>query len=133
VNRRGGIPMGIRRTAWIAWCAFLLAFAVLEGTKHGAPTWAALAAGLVAPDLTFLAAAGAREPASRGKLPRRAVPWYNGAHRTWIPLALAIVYSIATPVDSPALFTFLIAWMLHTGADRAMGYNLRATDGSIRA
>lgn len=133
MNRRGWVPVGIRRTAWIAWSVFLLAFAILEGVKHGGPTWAALAAGLVVPDLTFLAAAGRHEPASRGKLPRGAVPWYNAAHRTWIPFALAIIYSVATPVDSPALFTFLIAWMLHIGADRVMGYNLRATDGSIRA
>jgi Domain of unknown function (DUF4260) len=131
-DRRRRLPVRIRRTAWIAWCGFLLAFAILEGINHGVLAWAALAAGLIAPDLTFLAAAGAREHASRGKLPRRAVPWYNTAHRGWIPVTLAIIYSVATPVDSPALFTFLIAWMLHIGVDRIMGYNLRTTDGFRR-
>ena len=50
----------MRRTAWAAWFAFLAAFAILEGINHGAGAWAALGAGLIAPDLTFLAAAGTR-------------------------------------------------------------------------
>ena len=100
--RGRGIPAAARRTAWLAWSAFLLAFAILEGVNHGAAAWAALAGGLIAPDLTFLAAAGAREPAVRGQLPRRAVPLYNTAHRTWIPLALTAAYTVA-PLDIPAL------------------------------
>ena len=126
------LPAAARRTAWIAWSAFLLAFAILEGVNHGAPAWAALAAGLIAPDLTFFAAAGRHEPVSHGRLPRKAVAWYNAAHRTWIPLALIAVY-VVTPVNFPALFTFLLAWMLHIAVDRVAGYNLRARDGSIRA
>lgn len=131
-NRRRSLPMAARRTAWAAWSAFLLAFAVLEGVKHGGAAWAALAAGLIAPDLTFLAAAGAREPVSRGQLPRRMVPLYNTAHRTWIPLVLIAVYIVA-PVHVLAVFTFLLAWMLHIAVDRVAGYNLRTADGFIRA
>jgi hypothetical protein len=130
-NRRR-LPAGVRRTAWTAWAAFLLAFAILEGVKHGPGAWAALAGGLIAPDLTFAAAAGRHEPVGRGQLPRKAVPWYNTAHRTWIPVALLVV-SIVVPVSGPALFTFLLAWMLHIAADRACGYNLRTADGFIRA
>jgi hypothetical protein len=134
--RGRGIPAAARRTAWLAWAAFLLALAVLEGVNHGAGAWAALAGGLIAPDLTFLAAAGAREPAARepavrGQLPRRAVPFYNAAHRSWIPLALAAAYTVA-PLDVPALFTLLLAWMLHIAVDRVAGYNLRSQDGFIR-
>lgn len=130
------LPAGVRRTAWIAWSAFLLAFAILEGVNHGPAAWAALAGGLIAPDLTFLAAAGAREPVRRGQLPRRAVRFYNAAHRTWIPVALACMYALAplyAPTDAPALFTFLLGWMLHIGVDRIAGYNLRDKDGFIRA
>jgi uncharacterized protein DUF4260 len=126
------LPAAVRRTAWAAWSAFLLAFAILEGVKHGPAVWAALAAGLIAPDLTFLAAARAHEPVSRGQLPRRAVPFYNSAHRTWIPLALAVVYSVGV-VNAPWLFTFLLAWMLHIAVDRVAGYNLRGRDGFVRA
>jgi Domain of unknown function (DUF4260) len=130
--RGHGIPAAARRASWLAWAAFLLAFAVLEGVNHGAAAWAALAGGLIAPDLTFLAAAGARERTVRGQFPRRAVPFYNAAHRTWVPLALTAAYTVA-PLPAPALFTFLLAWMLHIALDRVAGYRLRGRDGFIRA
>ena len=130
--RGRGLPAAARRAAWLAWSVFLLAFAILEGVNHGAAAWAALAGGLIAPDLTFLAAAGAHEPVRRGQLPRKAVPFYNAAHRTWIPLALIAAYIVA-PISGPALFTFLLAWMLHIAVDRAVGYRLRGQDGFIRA
>jgi hypothetical protein len=126
------IPATARRASWLAWAAFLLAFAVLEGVNHGAAAWAALAGGLIAPDLTFLAAARARERTVRGQLPRRAVPFYNATHRTWVPLALTVAYAVA-PLSAPALFTFLLAWMLHIAVDRVAGYRLRGRDGFIRA
>jgi hypothetical protein len=69
---------------------------------------------------------------SSGQLPRKAVPFYNTAHRTWIPLALAGAYTLA-PLDAPAVFTFLLGWMLHIAVDRIAGYNLRSKDGFIRA
>jgi hypothetical protein len=59
------------------------------------------------------------------------VPFYNAAHRSWIPLALAAAYTVA-PLDVPALFTLLLAWMLHIAVDRVAGYNLRSQDGFIR-
>jgi hypothetical protein len=131
-TRNRQFPATARRAAWTAWSAFLLAFAVLEGINHGPAAWAALVGGLIAPDLTFFAAAGAHEPVSRGQLPRKAVPFYNIAHHTWIPLALTATYTVA-PLSVPALFTFLLAWMLHIAMDRVAGYNLRGKDGFIRA
>jgi hypothetical protein len=132
VIRYGRPSAAVRRTAWAAWAAFLLAFALLEGVNHGAAAWAALAGGVIAPDLMFLAAAGAHEAVSRGQLPRRAVPFYNSAHRAWFPLALAVAYTVA-PVQAAAVFTFLLGWMLHIAVDRVAGYNLRGKDGFIRA
>jgi len=131
--RGHGIPAAARRASWLAWAAFLIAFAILEGVNHGAAAWAALAGGLIAPDLTFFAAAGAHEPVIRGQLPRKAVPVYNAAHRTWVPLALTAAYAVAAPLNMPALFTFLLAWMLHIAVDRVAGYKLRGQDGFVRA
>lgn len=126
------LPVAVRRTAWAAWAAFLLAFAILEGVNHGAAAWGALAVGLIAPDLTFLVAARTHEPVDRGQLPRRAVPFYNTAHRTWIPLVLMAAYTVG-PLHVPAVFTFLLSWMLHIAVDRVAGYNLRGKDGFVRA
>jgi len=125
------LPAALRRSGWAAWAAFLLAFAILEGVNHGGWSWLALVAGLIAPDLSFFAAAGEHEPVRQGQLPRKAVPFYNTAHRTWIPFGLALAYSLI-PVRSPALFTFLLAWMLHIAIDRVAGYNLRTKEGFIR-
>jgi hypothetical protein len=125
------LPTAARRTAWGLWAAFLLAFAILEGVNHGAGSWLALVGGLVAPDLSFFAAAGAHEPVRQGQLPRKAVPFYNAAHRTWIPFAVAVAYSVS-PLQVPALFTFLLAWILHIAVDRVAGYNLRTKEGFIR-
>lgn len=120
-----------RRSVWAAWAVFLTAFAILEGVNHGAGSWLALVGGLIGPDLSFFAAAGAHEPVRQGQLPRKAVPFYNTAHRTWIPFVLAVAYSVS-PLQVPALFTFLLAWMLHIAIDRVAGYNLRTKEGFIR-
>ncbi len=125
------LPATLRKAAWITWTLFLAAFAILEGVNHGTGSWLALTLGLIAPDLTFFTAIGAKEPVQQGQLPRRAVPFYNTAHRTWIPLLLAVVYAFG-PLPIPALFTFLLAWMLHIGIDRIAGYGLRTADGFLR-
>ena len=124
-------PSALHRTGWAAWAVFLAAFAVLEGFNHGLGSWLALVGGLIAPDLSFFAAAGAREPVRQGQLPRKAVPFYNTAHRHWIPFTLAVIIPIV-PGSSPALFTFPLAWMLHIAIDRVAGYNLRTKEGFIR-
>src|SRR2546422_9858975 len=85
------LPKALRHGAWTSWAAFLVAFAILEGVSHGTFSWLALAAGVITPDLSFFAAAGEHEPVRQGQLPRQAVPFYNTAHRTWIPFGLAVV------------------------------------------
>jgi hypothetical protein len=126
-------PAALRRGGWIAWAVFLLAFAIPEGFNHGVGSWLTLGFGLIAPDLSFLlGSAGAEgEHLQKGQLPRRTVPVYNAVHRTWIPLAAALAYSVS-PLEVPALFTFFVAWMLHIAVDRVAGYNLRTKDGFIR-
>ncbi|GAA2027932.1 DUF4260 family protein [Catenulispora yoronensis] len=125
------LPSALRRTVWAAWAVFLAAFAILEGVNHGGGSWLALTVGMIAPDLSFFAAAGAHEPVRQGQLPRKAVPFYNTAHRTWIPFGLAVAYTLL-PLTSPMLFTFLLAWMLHIAVDRVAGYNLRTKEGFVR-
>lgn len=125
------LPAALRRTGWAAWALFLAVFAILEGVNHGAGSWLALVVGMIAPDLSFFAAAGAHEPVRQGQLPRKAVPFYNTAHRTSIPFSLVVAYTVL-PVWSPMLFTFLLAWMLHIAVDRVAGYNLRTKEGFIR-
>lgn len=125
------IPSTLRRTGWAAWAVFLATFAVVEGVNHGAGSWLALVVGLIAPDLSFFAAAGNHEPVRQGQLPRKAVPFYNAVHRTWIPFGLAVAYTVI-PGKAPMLFTFLLAWMLHIAIDRVAGYNLRTKEGFIR-
>lgn len=125
------LPSALRRSSWAAWAVFLAAFAILEGVNHGAGSWLALVVGLIAPDLTFFAAIGDHEPVRQGQLPRKAVPFYNAAHRTWIPFALVAAYTVV-PSKSAMLFTFLLAWMLHIAIDRVAGYTLRTKEGFLR-
>lgn len=121
-----------RRVAWIAGAAFFLAFGILEGMNHGLGAWLALAAGMVAPDLSFLLGGPAEgERLQPGQLSRRTVPFYNAVHRALVPFALLLAYTF-TPIKSPALFTFLLGWLLHIAVDRVAGYNLRTEDGFIR-
>jgi hypothetical protein len=127
-----GLPAVLRKSGWAAWSLFLLGFAILEGVHHGPGAWLALAGGLVAPDLSFLA--GGPEPGERlvhGQLPRRTIPYYNAVHWTTVPFAAAVLYTFA-PFEAPVLFTFLLAWMLHISLDRVMGYTLRTEEGFVR-
>ncbi|WP_141576870.1 DUF4260 family protein [Actinomadura sp. WMMA1423] len=121
----------VRRAAWFAGALFWAAFAVLEGVNHGRPAALLALVFFVAPDLTFLA--GLREAASMepGRLPPRAVPYYNSAHRALVPFALMVVYTVTPPAWAP-LFAALCGWMAHISFDRAFGYGLRTKDGFQR-
>ena len=114
--------------AWAGLALFCTAFAVLEVVNHGTPTLVAAVLALGAPDVTMLIGAG---EAGQGMLSRRAVPFYNLAHRPWLPLVLLVGYTVA-PLDWPPLFTAGLAWLAHIAADRALGYGLRDRDGSRR-
>lgn len=135
----GPPPVRIHWT-WLGLWAFLTVFAVFEVVKHGYVNGTATDAALltatavgffVAPDLTFLIGAG--QPAAKGSLPVRAVPWYNTMHRMWIPLTLTTIIGIAlAPLALIPLAGFIggLSWMAHIALDRAAGYGLRNPDGS---
>src|SRR4051794_2529110 len=88
------------RIGWLGLALFFTAFAVLEVVNHGVLALAAALLFAIAPDLTMLI--GASE-AGHGRLSPRAVPYYNAAHRFWIPFALLDAYTVG-PVNWPPLF-----------------------------
>jgi hypothetical protein len=139
----GPSPVRIHGT-WLGLWAFLTTFAVFEVVEHGylhgtaidAVLLTATAIGFfIAPDLTFLVGAG--QPAAKGSLPTRAVPWYNSMHRMWLPLTLTTIIGVGlAPLAIVPLAGFVggLSWMAHIALDRAAGYGLRNPDGSrIRA
>lgn len=118
-----------KRVAWAALAAFLLAFIVLEVINHGGSALVAALLFLIAPDLTMVIGAGT---AGNGMLSPKAVPYYNLAHRPWIPLTVLVVYSLGGLGDWVPVFTAALGWLAHIALDRAFGYGLRARDGSRR-
>jgi len=110
----------------------LLAGCIAEVARHGGITiWAGLL-GLIGPDLAFLAGIG--QPHEPGLLPPRAVPAYNLVHRLWLPVILLAVVSLdgqSTGQAAPYVAAAL-GWLAHIALDRALGFRLRAADGSIR-
>ncbi|MER5950729.1 DUF4260 family protein [Streptomyces sp. NPDC001904] len=121
-----------RRTAWLALGLFWSAFAVLEGVNHGRLAAVLALAFFVAPDLTFLVAAGDARHVRKGQLPARAVPYCNAAHRALVPLALMVAYTVL-PVAWAPIFAGLCGWLAHISYDRAFGYGLRTKEGFQRA
>jgi uncharacterized protein DUF4260 len=85
--------------------------------------WPALALWL-APDLTMLAGLSADLPRD-GRMPARAVPYYNAAHRLAGPLALTAIGA----VTGPLALGLGLTWLSHVLVDRAAGYGLRTPDG----
>src|SRR4051812_22929657 len=88
--------------------------------------WLAPALWLV-PDLTMLAGMGSG-PMGDGRLPPRAVPYYNAAHRLAGPLAVVA----AGVVVGPTVLGLGLTWLSHVLIDRGVGYGLRAPDGLQR-
>jgi len=110
----------------------LLAGSVAEMAFHGgAAIWAGLL-GLIGSDLAFLVGIGQQnEP---GLLPTRAAPAYNLVHRLSLPvimLAAVIVNGQFGGQVAPYVAASL-GWLAHIALDRALGFRLRAADGSIR-
>ncbi|MEV6417911.1 DUF4260 family protein [Kribbella sp. NPDC051718] len=126
-----GPPAGqvAKRVAWAALATFLLAFLVLEVINHGFPALAAAVLFLIVPDLPVLIGAST---AAHGKLAPKAVPYYNLAHRPWIPLAVLLTYSVGVLGDWVPLFTAALGWLTHIALDRTFAYGLRSPDGSRR-
>lgn len=80
------------------------------------------------PDLTMLAGIGPGMPRD-GRMPPRAVPFYNAAHA----LAGPLVLTAAGVVAGPAALGLGLTWLSHVLVDRAAGYGLRTAEGFQRA
>ena len=78
--------------------------------------WGLFVLGAVGPDVALLGLRG------DGRLRPRWVPVYNALHRFPGPL---VVLALGAPV-------LAAAWAAHVAIDRAVGYGLRAPDGTIR-
>lgn len=113
------------RAAWALLAALLLGFCIYLSAQHGWPVGGTMLAFAIAPDLTLI---GAFDPDHRGRVRPSRVAAYNAAHRIWIPLILGVVGAFLSIVYLAAA----LAWMTHIAVDRAVGYGLRAADGSIR-
>jgi hypothetical protein len=113
-------PQVAKRVAWAALAVFLLAFIALEVVNHGIPALVAALLFLIAPDLTMLTKTGVTS-----NPPPRAVPYYNLAHRAWIPLTVLLIYSIGLLGDWVPLFTAALGWLAHIALHQTFG-NVRA-------
>ncbi|MFE7165944.1 DUF4260 family protein [Streptomyces sp. NPDC057616] len=122
-----------RRTAWLANAFFWSAFAILEAVNHGWPAGALALAFFVLPDLTFLVALDDAPRMAKGRLPPRAVPYYNAMHRALVPLTLLVAYAAQPFWNWAPAFAALCGWMAHISYDRAFGYGLRSKEGFQRA
>jgi len=94
----------------------------------GHAAWWVIPAGVIGPDLSFLAALGAPQP-EHGLMPARAVVPYNIVHHPAGPIA-AVVVSLLVGNSTALALSF--AWGSHLLWDRGVGYNLRNADGSIK-
>src|SRR6201996_9489021 len=99
-----------RRTGWLGVGLAALAFGGLEVANHGPWALVLLVAAVIAPDVTFLAGLGQAREMERGQLPPVAVPWYNAAHRAWVPVLLLAVYTVS-PLTWAPLFAAGRGWL----------------------
>ena len=120
-----------RRGGWLGLGLASLAFGGLEVANHGPWALALLIAFVIAPDLTFLVGMGEAREMQRGQLPPTAVPWYNAAHRAWVPALLLVAYAVS-PLTWAPLFAAGLGWLAHIAIDRAAGYGLRSAAGFQR-
>ena len=120
-----------RRAGWLGTGLAALAFGGLEVANHGPWALAGLIAFVIAPDLTFLVGLGQAKVMEPGQLPPVAVPWYNAAHRAWVPVLLLVAYAVS-PLSWAPLFAAGLGWLAHIAIDRAAGYGLRSAAGFQR-
>src|ERR1700761_8580445 len=128
---RAAVTRAARRAGWLGAGLAALAFGGLEVANHGPWALAGLITFAIAPDLTFLKGLGQASQMQPGQLPPAAVPWYNAAHRPWVPALLLVAYAV-TPLTWAPLFAAGLGWLAHIALDRAMGFGLRTTDGFQR-
>jgi hypothetical protein len=110
----------VRRIGWVA--AAALSVTLLVATWPGA--WIGVAA-LLLPDLPLLYLNG-----RDGRLAPRAVPYYNATHLLAGPVA---TLGLGVLLGSAAVIGVGAAWLVHVTVDRALGYDLRDSTGSIRS
>lgn len=110
----------VRRIGWGA--AAALSVTLLVATWPGA--WIGVAA-LLLPDLPLLYLNG-----RDGRLAPRAVPYYNATHLLAGPVA---TLGLGVLLGSAAVIGVGAAWLVHVTVDRALGYDLRDSTGSIRS
>ena len=120
-----------RRGGWLGLGLAALAFGGVEVANHGPWALALLITFLIAPDLTFLVGIGQARQLQPGQLQPAAVPWYNAAHRPWVPLLLLVAYAVS-PLTWAPLFAAGLGWLAHIAIDRAVGYGLRSAAGFQR-
>lgn len=120
-----------RRAAWLGAGLAALAFGGLEVANHGPWALAGLIAFVIAPDLTFLVGLRQAKAMEPGQLPPVAVPWYNAAHRAWVPVLLLVAYTVS-PLSWAPLFAAGLGWLAHIAIDRAAGFGLRSATGFQR-
>lgn len=126
--------MTLPRILWSLTAVALLVFAVFESVKYGWVAGGVVIAFAVLPDVALLGAFD-----TPGRLRPGRVRLYNALHTPWAPLAV-IAASLALPIpalgwglrEGLELFLAGLAWLLHIAADRALGFGLRAADGTIR-
>ena len=126
-----GVARAARRAGWLGAGLASLALGGLEVVNHGPWALAGLITSAIAPDLTFLKGMGQASQMEPGQLPAVAVPWYNAAHRPWVP-ALLLVTCVVIPLSWAPLFAAGLGWLAHIALDRAMGFGLRTADGFQR-
>lgn len=80
----------------------------------------------IAPDLALVGAFAGDE----GRLKPRAVPVYNAVHALPVPVLVAAAGLV---LGSGVVAGLGLIWVSHCLLDRAMGFGLRAADGSQRA
>lgn len=123
------------RIGWGVATLAVIGFAGFEAVKYGGWAWAALALGLLGPDLTLLAGLGADpDEHGNGRLAPRAVPAYNLVHRALLPMLLIAIVAVLPIPHSQFVpwFVLGLAWFGHIAVDRAAGYRLRDADGWVR-
>lgn len=115
-------PVRVVRLPRVAWAAAGLA--AMAGAISLMGPWA-LALWLL-PDLGLLAG-GRSAFTGDGRLNPRAVRGYNALHALPGPVAL-----VALGLAGAGTLALGLVWVSHVTLDRAMGYGLRAPDGSQR-
>ena len=112
--------LALPRLAWAALGAAALAAAVAAIGPWAFALW-------LLPDVA-LVLGGRSAVTGDGRLAPHAVGLYNATHALGGPAALG-----ATAFLVPAALPFAVLWLSHIALDRALGYGLRAADGSRRA